>query len=102
MRQDADCGSDHNPVIARIKVKLQKNGQANNKGQTSSKWNIDLLKDPNVKVQFEELSEDNTTKIGDINDTDTLWSEIKSCITNTAELMGVDPQKKVGAPDRGR
>ena len=28
-RSDADCGSDHNPVIAKIKIKLQK--QQNNK-----------------------------------------------------------------------
>jgi len=51
-RQDADCGSDHNPVIACFQVKLQKNGH-NTKTQTTTKWNTELLKDVNVRYQFE-------------------------------------------------
>ena len=55
-RQDRDCGSDHNPVLAYLNIKLQK--MSNNRGTAlTSHWNTELLKTDNTKpVSYTHLT----------------------------------------------
>jgi len=60
-RQDADCGSPHNPVLrvlAYINVKLHKISSNRSTG-IASHWNTELLKDNNIQQQFKELTNAN-------------------------------------------
>jgi len=92
-RSDADCGSDHNPVIAKIKIKLQK--QQNRKNTSVKRWNTDVLKDEAVKRRFRETAEDKFQEVTEVNDSDVLWTGIKECITSTAEeVCGKRPSEK--------
>ena len=83
-RPGADCGSDHNPVIARTHIKLQRN-VTNKKDKAAKRWNTDILKKDTIKHQFEEVAEEKFENDIDIDDTDEFWAEIKSRIVATAE-----------------
>ena len=83
-RQDADCGSDHNPVIVRIHVKLQRNSNVK-KGKEPRRWNTDILKKEAVKRQFEGIAEGKFDDITDTDNIEMLWSNIKTRIMETAE-----------------
>jgi len=81
----ADCGSDHVPVISKIRVKLKKIKQPTQ----NPKLQIHLLKTNtdikekfciNVQNRFEALSEINETTT-----TDVLWEQIKSSILVSAK-----------------
>ena len=85
-RPGADCGSDHNPVIAELDIKLHKIVN-NNKDRTTRRWNTDILKQEPAKRQFEEISDGKFQNVVDTSNTEMLWSEIKSCITATAEQV---------------
>ncbi|KAI5750962.1 hypothetical protein M8J77_002882 [Diaphorina citri] len=50
-RPGADCGSDHNPVVARIKIKLK----SLRKKTTSKKWNLERIKIPSTKQNFAKI-----------------------------------------------
>ena len=92
-RLDADCGSDHNPVIARLRIKLQK--IKTKKGEKAKRWNTELLKKETIKGQFEKVSEEKFEKVTDTSSINILWSEIKTCITETAEeICGTHVPKK--------
>src|SRR6187399_3733727 len=45
----ADCGSDHNPVIATIKIKLRKMRRT----KPMTKWNLDKLKNPQNRCEYQ-------------------------------------------------
>ena len=53
MRQDAECGSDHNPVIATVRIKL-KSVQTK---KAAAKWNLTKLEDEAYKYEFQRKSE---------------------------------------------
>jgi len=46
----ADCGSDHNPVVVVIKIKLKKV----RKYVKQKRWNLEQLKDTSVKEQYRQ------------------------------------------------
>ena len=84
-RLDADCGSDHNPVLARLCVKLQKSG--NNAKVKSDRWNTERLKDVHVRDQFTQVVEDKIDSVVETEDINLLWQNIKSCIVATADQV---------------
>ena len=84
-RPDADCGSDHNPVIARLCVKLQI--PKNNAKVKSIRWNTEIWKDEDTRNHFKEIVEDKMTNIVETDDINSLWSNIKSCISATADQV---------------
>ena len=46
----ADCGSDHNPVVCRINIKLKKQNNTNK----NKRWNIKALEDRNKMESFND------------------------------------------------
>jgi len=88
-RLDADCGSDHNPVIARMNIKFQTSSNIKKSKETGQR-NTDVLKEETVKRLFKEVAEEKFYNITDMNNVDILWSQIKSCITETAEQEQLD------------
>jgi len=83
-RQDADCGSDHNPVLAYINIKLQKISSNRSTGMASH-WNTELLKDDNIQQQFKELTNAELQNTTDVDEHEDLWMCIKSSILEAAE-----------------
>ena len=89
----ADCGSDHNPVIATIKIKLRKMRRT----KPTTKWNLDKLKNPQNRCEYQnklnkQLKDRN---IRDINEIDQVWDTLKECIEEIAEeICGKEQHKK--------
>jgi len=83
-RQDADCGSDHNPVLAYFNIKLQKISSNRSTGMASN-WNTELLKDDNIQQQFKELTNAKLQNTTDVDEPEELWMYIKSSILEAAE-----------------
>ena len=83
-RPGADCGSDHNPVVAYLRIKLQLNKKLAK--DHTPRWNTEVLKDTTVRRQFEEISESMMANIDQQTEPtiDSLWSDIKTCIIDTA------------------
>ena len=48
VRQDAECGSDHNPVIATVRIKLKRVQTR----KAAAKWNLTKLEDEAYKFEF--------------------------------------------------
>ena len=92
-RPGADCGSDHNPVVAHLRIKLQQNKKTSKR---NSRWNTEVLKDTSVRLQFQRISDEKMANIDNQNTINLLWSDIKTCITDTAtEVCGTHiPEKK--------
>ena len=92
-RPGADCGSDHNPVVAHLRIKLQQNKKTSKR---NPRWNTEILKDTSVRVQFQKISDEKMANIDNQNTINLLWSDIKTCITDTAtEVCGTHiPEKK--------
>ena len=79
----ADCGSDHNPVIATIKIKLRKMRRT----KPTTKWNLDKLKNPQNRCEYQnklnkQLKDRN---IRDMDEIDQVWDTLKECIEEIAE-----------------
>jgi len=70
-RQDADCGSDHNPVLAYINIKLQKINNNRSTGM-ASQWNTELLKYDNIQQQFKELTNAKVKNTTDVDEPEEL------------------------------
>jgi len=94
-RPGADCGSDHNPVVAYLRIKLQLHKKLAK--DNAPRWNTEVLKDTTVRRQFEEMSEammaniDQQTKPT----VNSLWSDIKTCIIDTAkQVCGLHVREK--------
>ena len=52
-----------------------------------SQWNTETLKDTDVRLQLEETLDEKMSNIKAQDDVNQLWSEIKTCITDTAEQV---------------
>jgi len=105
-RPGADCGSDHKPVVAEMCIKLQREVNKKKDMQATSRWNTDILKQEDTRLQFELLTEEkfeNAVNSHEDTDTDSLWAEIKSCIQIAAEqVCGKHKrEKKTTVDDRG-
>ena len=92
-RPEADCGSDHNPVVADVDTKLKKI----KKREGTKRWNVKRLEIEANRIKFQEgISEkmDSVGSFGDVNDT---WEKTKKIIQDTAEEIcgreGIQPKK---------
>ena len=91
VRQDAECGSDHNPVIATVRIKL-KSVQSN---KVTAKWNLIKLEDEAYKYEYQRKCEaalkeaqlrkkdDEKTQIRE--DIESVWESLKVCLTEVAD-----------------
>jgi len=91
-RPSADCGSDHNQVVAHLRIKLQQNQKTT---KIISRWNTDKLRDSTIRSQFQEIYEKKMANIDNQNTINSLWTDIKTCITETAtEVCDTHVSKK--------
>ena len=82
-RPGADCGSDHNPVIITMKIRLQRV----KKSKKKAKWNINKLRKPEVRDAYRmqldrKLQEE---KIDGGMEIDEIWKKLKDDIVMVAE-----------------
>ena len=82
-RPGADCDSDHNLVVAHLKIKLQR--IVRQKQEKINRWNTDLLKEENNRQQFKDLAEEKLEGITDSLDINSLWLHVKTSLTEVAE-----------------
>ncbi|KAI5700378.1 hypothetical protein M8J77_008043 [Diaphorina citri] len=85
-RPGADCGSDHNPVVMKVKIKLKKP----NKKKPNMKWDLDKAKNPNIKELFaitlnQEI--DKNCSQSEMGNANTRWNNLKISIKATAEKI---------------
>lgn len=83
VRPGADCGSDHNPVILKLKTTMKKLKSKHN----VIHWNREKLKEDTVKREFREQLE---TKIVDSNkevSSEILWKNLKKGIIEVASQI---------------
>jgi exonuclease III len=89
----ADCGSDHNPIVLTIRIKLRK--VKGNKVRV--KWNTTELKDVVKRNSFQsKLDKKLKDKcINDVEDIEQIWNKLKECVTDIAsEICGKEQNKK--------
>ncbi|CAF1480925.1 unnamed protein product [Didymodactylos carnosus] len=89
----ADCGSDHVPVISKIRVKLKRLKQP----QQNPKLQVHILKtDPDLKEKFCIKVQNRFEPLDEITNTEVLWEQMKSSILASAEeiLPKVQRDKK--------
>uniref|UniRef100_A0A8D8LZ42 Craniofacial development protein 2 n=3 Tax=Cacopsylla melanoneura TaxID=428564 RepID=A0A8D8LZ42_9HEMI len=89
-RPGADCGSDHNPVVMTIKIKLKKL----DKKKTTEKWDLEKIKSQAVKYTFSEtfsrkIEDRYNGRTYDWEDLPNNWNNFKETILDTAkEVVG--------------
>lgn len=95
-RHNSDCGgSDHNPVIISMKIKLKKPS----KRKMMTKWNLDNLKDGAIKLQFSKTCSEKLDKIFssgyDNQNIENNWKNLKEAMTTAAQqVLGIQKQKR--------
>lgn len=79
----ADCESDHNPVVATMKIKLQRV----KKSKKTAKWNINSLKKPENRNAYETRldKEIQEKKINEWMEIDEIWQKLSESIEIVAE-----------------
>src|SRR5437867_4071364 len=89
----ADCDSDHNPVVVKMKIRLQRVKKA----KKTVKWNVNNLKKSEVRNAFrmrldQQLQEE---KIDGCMKVDEIWKRLKDGISTVAEeICGKEMQPK--------
>ena len=90
----ADCDSDHNPVVATLRLKLKKI----TKKKANIKWKTAELNDNKVRKTYqtklrEQLKQE---KIDEDEEIEKIWNKLKDCVTEVAtEICGKKkPDKK--------
>ena len=79
----ADCQSDHNPVIITVKIRLQRERKA----RRASKWNINKLKNQEVRNAFKRKLDEQLQygKVDKEIDIDRIWCKLKKNLELVAE-----------------
>src|SRR4029077_7080220 len=79
----ADCGSDHNPVVVTIQIKLKRI----KKPKKVMKWNLGKLNDYNIRHDYQSKLDAQLLekRIHELDDVDKLWDKMKENITDNAE-----------------
>src|SRR3989441_4222356 len=89
----ADCDSDHNPVVVKMKIRLQRVKKA----RKTVKWNVNNLKKSEVRNAYrmrldQQLQEE---KIDECMEVDEIWKRLKDGISTVAEeICGKEMQPK--------
>ena len=89
----ADCGSDHNPVIAMLKIRMKKV----RKNKTSAKWNTENIKITQERYEY-QMKLDKQLKdkrVGELDEIEEIWKKLKEGIESVAEeICGKETVKK--------
>ena len=82
-RTGADCGSDHNPVIAKIQIKLKTKKQHKKR----RKWRTERLGDNNCREAFKEAMNEKleAVSISEESNSEEIWTNLKNTIEVVAE-----------------
>ena len=92
-RPKADCGSDHNPVVAEVHTQLKKI----KKGEGTKRWNVKRLEMEANRINFQERISEKMDSVGDFGDINDTWEKTKKIIQDTAEEIcgreGIQPKK---------
>src|SRR6184192_1941150 len=89
----ADCDSDHNPVVVKMKIRLQRVKKA----KKTVKWNVNNLKKSEVRNAYrmrldQQLQEE---QIDGCMEVDEIWKRLKDGISTVAEeICGKEMQPK--------
>src|SRR5688572_3931188 len=89
----ADCGSDHNPIVATLKIKLR----SVKRSKPRTKWKTNVLKDAMKKDAFQSKLDKQLTDKGikEEEDIEMIWSKLKECVTDIAEEICGKEQNKL-------
>ena len=93
VRPEADCESDHNPVVATINIKLRKTKR--NKGKF--RWNTAELSDAMARKKYQSKIgvQLKARGIDDEDDIEQIWKKLKDCVTEVAmEICGKEKSNK--------
>ena len=92
-RPEADCGSDHNPVVADVDTKLKK--IKNTRG--TKRWNLKRLEMETNRTDFQEIMNEKIDGICDCEDVNETWEKLKESIHCAADEIcgreGIQPKK---------
>ena len=79
----ADCETDHKPVIARLKIKLQRVMKLNK----TIKWNVSRLKYADIRDTFQSRLDKKVEEDGieDIDEIDAIWNKLRESIEWVAD-----------------
>ena len=92
----ADAFSDHNPLIARVHIKLKKPSQKIKIDQIDTS----LLQDPKIKEDLKRQFNDNfrllSTKTQNTNSVEDKWKDLKGAITKPAQSLLTRGKQKRG------
>src|SRR5437867_9381070 len=83
----ADCDSDHNPVVVKMKIRLQRV----KKDKKTVKWNVSNLKKPEVKDAYRMRLDQQLQgkEIDGCIEVDEIWKRLKEGIVTVAEEICV-------------
>ena len=89
----ADCGSDHNPIVATLKIKLR----SVKRSKPRTKWKTDVLNDAMKKDAFQSKLDKQLIDKGikEEEDIEKIWSKLKECVTDIAEEICGKEQNKL-------
>jgi len=79
----ADCGSDHNPVVATMKIKLT----GIRRTRRLKKWNVEILQNVEKKGEFQSKLDKQLQdkRVNEMDEIDQIWKTLKSSIGGIAE-----------------
>ena len=79
----ADCGSDHNPVVATMKIKLT----GIRRTRRLKKWNVEILQNVEKKGEFQSKLDKQLQdkRVNEMDEIDQIWKTLKSSIGDIAE-----------------
>ena len=89
----ADCGSDHNPIVMTIGIKLRRVKRS----KVRVKWKTDELKDVVKRNAFQsKLNKQLKDKgVKEEEEIEQIWNKLKECVTDVAsEICGKEQNKK--------
>ncbi|GFS05060.1 reverse transcriptase [Elysia marginata] len=106
----ADCGSDHNPVVCQIKLKLK----AFKKAKRSPRYQFEALKKDEIRERYNVLVKNKFETLVAVTTAEEKWNQLKDCIQEgieeqvpkkarkehkkwiTTEILRLDGKEKTG------
>ena len=93
-RTEADCGSDHNPVVADVDTRLKRIKNV----KRTKRWNLKRLELETNRTRFQERISEKIDSMMDLEDVNEAWEKLKKSIHDTADEIcgreGMQPKKK--------
>ena len=92
-RPEADCGSDHNPVVADVETRLKRTKNV----RRTKRWNLKKLELETNRTNFQEMISAKIDNLVDLEDINDAWEKLKKNIHDTADEIcgqkGIQPKK---------